>query len=282
MPTIESNISIWREYDWKEQGEEWSSFWGGSKFQWQWSLLPRIHAFIPSKTILEIGPGYGRWTQYLKDYCDHLIGVDLSENCVQSCKQRFSAQSHMSFHVNDGKSLSMVPDRSVDFIFSFDSLVHAEADALKAYIAELAKKLKPDGVGFIHHSNLGAYRNYYSVTKPLPIPTKGKRLLQKTGLLDNDGLRGLSMTADLFEVYAQTVGLQCIAQETVNWASRRLIDCLSIFTPAGSKWARPNVSVKNSDFMNEARYVRRLSRVYSGADAEIDDSQERHEQDRSV
>ena len=52
----------------------------------------------------------------------------------------------------------MVADRSVDFAFSFDSLVHADAEVLDAYAAELARTLAPDGVAFIHHSNLGAYR----------------------------------------------------------------------------------------------------------------------------
>ncbi|MEK6280890.1 MAG: hypothetical protein AABN95_11100 [Acidobacteriota bacterium] len=32
--------------------------------------LPRIHPFIPVGTILEIAPGYGRWTHYLKDWID--------------------------------------------------------------------------------------------------------------------------------------------------------------------------------------------------------------------
>ena len=262
MPTIERNLSLWANYDWEQEGEEWSSAWGGSEFQWQWTLLPRIHAFIPAATILEIGPGFGRWTNYLKDYCDHLIGVDLSENCIRACQQKFSAHPHMSFHINDGKSLAKIADGTVDFAFSFDSLVHADADVLEAYLTQLARKLRPDGVGFIHHSNLGAYRFYYSVKKMMP--RVGSRLW-RIGLLDNDGLRSMTMTASLFETYCQRVGLQCISQEIINWASKRLIDCISIFTPVASKWARPNAIVKNPCFMKEAEYIRRLSRLYRSA-----------------
>jgi CheY-like chemotaxis protein len=39
-------------------------------------------------------------------------------------------EAHVTCFVNDGKSLAMLPDESVDFIFSYDSLVHAEADAV--------------------------------------------------------------------------------------------------------------------------------------------------------
>lgn len=259
MPTIERNVALWENYDWANEGEEWSGAWGGSESQWRWSLLPRVRTFLPSRTILELGPGRGRWTHYLKDYCERLVGVDLSESCIQSCKARFAAHSQLDFHANDGKSLAMLPDQSVDFVFSFDSLVHAEADVIEAYITQLSAKLKPDGVGFIHHSNLGAYRTYYSMKSLVP---RGTGLLFRLGLVDNDGLRGADMDAELFESYARQAGMQCIGQELINWASKRLIDCISIFTPAASKWARPNTILKNPDFMREAEYVRRLSRLY--------------------
>lgn len=45
-------------------------------------------------------------------------------------------------HVNDGKSLEMVPDGRVDFIFSFDSPGNAEDEVVKADVGEFAKKLR--------------------------------------------------------------------------------------------------------------------------------------------
>lgn len=258
MPTLERNRSLWSEYDWSQRGEEWSAAWGGSEFQWRWSILPRVQPFLPAGAILEIGTGWGRWTHYLKDECDQLTGVDLSENCIQYCRQRFANARHLSFHLNDdGQSLAMIPDESIDFVFSFDSLVHAEAEVLFAYLVQLASKLKPNGVGFIHHSNLGAYRLYYSLKRMIP---KGAGLLWRMGLLDNDGLRAISMTANAFEGCARKAGLQCISQEIINWGSKRLIDCLSIFTPVDSKWARPNVVMENPRFMKEAEDIRNLSR----------------------
>ena len=75
---------------------------------------------------------------------------------------------HISYHVNDGKSLAMVPDESVNFAFSFDSLVHADLDVLRAYLVELRNKLSPDGVAFLHHSNIGAYARRWAVQNHLP------------------------------------------------------------------------------------------------------------------
>ena len=133
MADTESNLEIWNEsWDWSGRGDEWSDWWGGTPALWFGALLPRIHAFLPAETILEIGPGYGRWSQYLKGLCRRLVLVDLAERCIEHCRGRFADASNIEYHVNDGRSLAMVEDGSVDLAFSFDSLVHAEADVLEA------------------------------------------------------------------------------------------------------------------------------------------------------
>ena len=131
----------------------------GTESLWWFVLYPRIHRFLPATGILEIAPGYGRWTQFLRNQCRSLIAVDISEKCIEHCKARFGSDDHIKYYVNDGTSLAAVPDGSIDFVFSFDSLVHAEKDVIEEYLLQLARKLTPNGVGFLHHSNIGAYPN---------------------------------------------------------------------------------------------------------------------------
>jgi ubiquinone/menaquinone biosynthesis C-methylase UbiE len=101
---------------------------------------------LPARHILEIAHGHGRWTQFLADQCDALTLIELSAECLAVCRERFRERSHLRCHVNDGRSLRMVADRSIDFAFSFDSLVHVELPVLEAYLHELARVLTPDGV----------------------------------------------------------------------------------------------------------------------------------------
>lgn len=285
MPTIQENVKCWNgEYDWTQQGEEWSLPWGGSEAQWWGSILPRIHAFVPCASILEIAPGYGRWTRFLKDLCQRLTVVDLSAGCINHCQRRFATSSHITYFVNDGRSLEMIADRSIDFVFSFDSLVHAEADILETYLHQLARKLTPSGVGFIHHSNAARYGFYLSLLKmkrpgagapasgagpngahsPLRESLRrGKRFLIEKGILINDCARALSMSAGLFEDYCQRAGLRCVGQEIINWSGNSLIDCLSIFTQKGSIWDRPNRVIENRHFVQEAGNIARVSDLYS-------------------
>ncbi|HXW70121.1 MAG TPA: class I SAM-dependent methyltransferase [Methylocella sp.] len=268
MATIAENRSYWGEtYDWLQQGDEWSKGWGSAPMQWYGSILPRISAFVPADTIVEIAPGYGRWTAFLKNLCKRLIIVDLSQKCIDTCRRRFADHSHISYFVNDGKTLGMIPDNSVDFIFSFDSLVHAEDDVLKAYAAEFAKKLRPDGAAFVHHSNLGEYARRIAIQSQLSKVPKLVGLLRKLGVCDNVSIqwRAQSMTAPKMMAFAEDYGLRCISQELVTWESRfALIDCFSTIVPGGSKWSRENRVLRNPGFSAEVEYLSKLSRLYDG------------------
>jgi 2-polyprenyl-3-methyl-5-hydroxy-6-metoxy-1,4-benzoquinol methylase len=249
MPNIRDNYNMWSSFAWSEAGDEWSAPWGGAVYLWLGSILPRIQAFLPTNTILEIAPGYGRCTQFFVPLCRKIILVDLAENCIEACKKRFENNTHIDYYVNDGKSLDMVADNAVDFVFSWDSLVHADNEALHSYLRFLSTKLKPDGVGFIHHSNLGSFVD--SETGQLTI--------------ENPHWRDSTMTATLFRKYCGEVGLKCLSQEIIVWANDALTDCFSLFTRELVKTNRATNVYENNDFMYEARKIRKISEIYKQA-----------------
>jgi len=265
MPTLDWNKRAWEtHYQWPQGGDEWSVGWGGPDVQWYGSILLRIHAFLPVDTILEIAPGFGRWTQFLLRECKHLFVVDLSAKCIDACKRRFAEHPHISYFVNDGMSLAMIPDESVDFIFSYDSLVHAEADVIASYLVEARRILKRDGVGFIHHSNLGELARYLSVVDSLPrvVRAIGTRLgvVDRDLYWDHNHARERSMAADRFRMLCDQADLQCTSQEVLPWNSKKLIDCYSVFTRKGSVWACPYRSLRNS--RSEGPYLAHLANYY--------------------
>jgi len=271
MNTVDKNREFWNTvYDWSGGGNEWSAGFGGTEALWFFVLFPRIHRFVPSTAILEIAPGFGRWTQFLKTQCQSMIAVDISEKCVEYCKARFGSETQIQFYTNDGISLAVVPDDSVDFVFSFDSLVHVEKDVMEAYLLQLARKLTPDGVGFIHHSNIGSYPgrlrlvNYY---KRLPNAFRREIFTEEnlSALLSINFQAGRanSMTATLFRDYCQRAGLKCIHQEVFNWGMGKcLIDALSVFTKPNSRWDKGGTSMENGEFVQSADLTSRLAKLY--------------------
>jgi SAM-dependent methyltransferase len=260
MPSIDENIEEWgSRHDWTRQGADWSDPWGGTDYLWWGTVHPRIMRFLPAAHVLEIAPGYGRLTQFLQPRATRLTIVDLNERCITACRERFAGADNVDYHVNDGRSLAMVPDDSVDFAFSFDSLVHADAGVIEAYLEQLAAKLTPDGIAFLHHSNAGSFalpvRRWAQLVRS---PAVGDRVNQRL----NRNWRSDDMTAERFNELAAGFGLRCVAQESVNWLSRLPNDCFSTLTRAGSRWDRPTRAVRNLGFMAEMRRLRQTAELY--------------------
>ena len=232
--------------------------------EWYGTILPRVHRYLPRRTVLEIACGYGRWTHYLKDHCEKLIAIDLLEECVDACKVRFADSPHITCLANDGKSLDMVPDASVDFVFSFDSLVHVDPGVMKAYLEQLPRILRADGVAFLHHSNLGEYAHYRTIER---IP-KMVGLLSRIGILErNLHDRDRAVSANLVRQLAEESGLRCISQELVCWSTRStLIDCFSVVAQRELDTAGEVAILRNDRFMEEVRRCSVLSRLYGRED----------------
>jgi SAM-dependent methyltransferase len=270
VPSIDANLETWtrREGDWWDDGDGWSEDWGGPPAQWWGTLYPRLRPFLPAAQLLEIAPGHGRWTQFLLQECDDYVGIDLTPDCVEACKQRFKVSPKASFAVNDGRSLPSVADAWADLVVSFDSLVHADIDVLRDYAAELARVLSRDGVAVLHHSNAGTVRKMLDRTEPLRVrqarlPRLVRRALTPTGVLDRDHWRARSVTAALVRGSFEATGLHVRSQEIVPWGGARLLlDCITVVTRPGSRWDRPYRQVVNRRFMAEAASVRAAASVY--------------------
>jgi ubiquinone/menaquinone biosynthesis C-methylase UbiE len=255
MASIKENYELFTiDYNWPERGDEWSQPWGGTPYLWSITIYPRIHSFLPSKNILEIAPGFGRCTQYLKEVCDKLIVVDVSEKCIRACQERFHDCSNIEYHVNDGKSLDMIADRSIDFIFSWDSLVHADKSVMEAYIRQFSRILKPGGFGFIHHSNLAEDSKR--------ITGKFKRITGKL-IPENLHFRDETMDSSLFLKYSLESGLTCVLQEKINWRVNYLNDCLSVVTFKNERFSGPARVIENYNFMEEAKIAKYISDTYT-------------------
>lgn len=263
MPTVNENKKAWDgQYSWPNLGDEWSVAWGGPFMQWYGTILPRIHRFIPTGSILEIACGYGRWTQFLKDMCHELEVIDLSEECIQACKQRFIKNTNIKYYLNDGKSLEMISDDSIDFVFSFDSLVHADESIIKSYFSQLPRILRDNGAAFIHHSNLGEYYPVYSLIRKVP---GLEVILKKLCILEKDlHWRDSGVSARSVEKLAENYALKCISQEIIPWGTKRAqIDCFSTIVKKTSPLARDNHILRNTSFSEEVKNLSQLSRLYT-------------------
>jgi SAM-dependent methyltransferase len=213
---------------------------------WHGTVMPRLAGFLPARHILEIAPGRGRFTAKLLGLGARVTAVDVTRECIDHCKARFWRQRWLGrarFHVNDGRSLAMVAPASVDLAFSWDSLVHCERDVIESYVHELARVLRPGGVGMLHHSNLGNFAE---------------------GEVRNPGWRGRSMTWQLFREFCEQAGMWCVCQEPRTFNQPQMIDCISVFCRPGDprQTAPEPVLFENEEFYRETHNLNRIARMY--------------------
>jgi SAM-dependent methyltransferase len=209
MASIDENINTWNDPSvWAlfKQGESWSEWFGSTEILWNSFLYPRIYKFFENKDVLEIAPGTGRLTQYLLRSAKNYVGYDLSEYCINYCKNKFK---NNSFLLNDGLSLTETPDSSVDFIFSWDSLVHADKDVLFSYASESLRCLRDNGIAFIHHSNLN----------------------KSSFIGENIHWRG-DLSGEDLKAYIEQNGGSVLIQEMIPWDDSlgEYSDCITIFS----------------------------------------------------
>lgn len=252
MPSVSENLKLWSEHHWSHAGEEWAVGYAdndtaNADIAWSVGIWPRIHRCLPAAHILEIGPGFGAWTQFLRQWSRHMTLVDLTPRCIDECRKRFGSLG-MTYHVNDGRSLEMVADDSVDFVFSWHSLVHCQHDVMTGYVRQLARKLKPGCWGMIQHSNFGMYFN--------PVRGAFER--------ENPAGFGEDMTAAKFASDAFAAGLTVDVQEIAPWGSHDEISCFSLFhRPAPPELVRAAPQpVRNLRFWEEVRSRAEVERLY--------------------
>jgi SAM-dependent methyltransferase len=148
------NKVAWSRHDWSRRGEEWTV-----SPEWKDAVVAGlIDPYIRSDAhVLEIGPGGGRWTEALLARASRVTAVDVTPACIEQCRARFAGNDRLELHLNDGASLRMIAPASVDVVFSFDVFVHLSAGAIRQYIRQFPRVLKPHGLAIIHHARAGAY-----------------------------------------------------------------------------------------------------------------------------
>jgi len=244
MPSVEQNLAMWNP-DWGHDGSPWSERWGNVPAQWYGCIYPRIARYLPTKRILEIAPGYGRWTQYLLKHCDVLHGVDISETALAECQRKFGGfwrRPKTRFVRNDGRSLSAFAGNRYGFVFSFDSLVHVDLDVLSDYIKQIIPMLDKRGVCFIHHSNLGEY----GPNAP------------------NPGFRSHSVTGEAVEALIDKFGGRMLVQEKLVWNPNEtmLRDCFTLFGRISDFAGIYPKRIRSADFTTQSRLIKESIALY--------------------
>ena len=170
-----------------------------------------------NSVILDFACGRGRIANIIKDKCRTLICCDISEEAINYCKERFINQKNVICIVGEENKIN-IEDNSIDFIYSWDAMVHFNYRHIDRYLCEFFRILNYGGYVFIHHSNL--------LNNDL-VEEKSETWFENIHCRSNVGKEDIKFIASKY-------GFEIICQETLDWGIKNL-DCISILRKSNIK-----------------------------------------------
>lgn len=104
----------------------------------------------PGMTVLEIGAGGGRWTQFLLP-ADQIIVVEITPEFFGYLEARFGRRFEL--YQTRGDELEGIQTGRVDYAFSFGTFVHTPPSVLEAYLQELFRVVRPGGLAVVQYAD---------------------------------------------------------------------------------------------------------------------------------
>ena len=195
----------WAESPYYELAKQWMEpFWGGG------TPFRELFDQLNLGRVVELASGRGRHSEVIVGRCGHLTLIDINQTNIDACKSALAGHGNVDFIVNEGFDIPL-PDESCDALFTYDSLVHFEADAVLTYIGETARVLAPGGRALFHYSNYDA--------------EPGK------DVHENPHWRNF-MSQKLFHHFAMRRGLTILDSRLLAWGSENArvadLDCLTL------------------------------------------------------
>lgn len=95
--------------------------------------------------ILDLGCGIGWQTKYLSMFCNHVVGVDISEEAI-STAVKLNDAANITFLRRSMENLSIFKDAEFDMIVSIAAIEHITKEQMLSMFKELHRVSKPGSV----------------------------------------------------------------------------------------------------------------------------------------
>lgn len=170
------------------------------------SVFKKRFDTLDCRNIIELACGRGRHVQKYINKSDTVTLVDILQENMDYCKERFSCYDKISYYCNNGYNLEKLDSNSYSALFCYDAMVHFEMLDIYSYLKDIYRVLVPGGRALIHHSNNS--KDYKASFANAP---NGRAFMSK----------------NLFAHLAYKSGFIIVSQDIIDWEIKNL-DCITL------------------------------------------------------
>lgn len=117
--------------------------------------------FVKDKVVLDAASGEGYGSYMLSQYAKTVTGVDLSQQAIDAAKNKYNDRDNLVYKQGSVGDLSYISSNSVDVVVSFETIEHVPEEVQSAFIKEIKRVLKADGLLIMSSPNKKEYTDRY-------------------------------------------------------------------------------------------------------------------------
>lgn len=171
------------------------------------SVFYQMFTRLDLTNVIELACGRGRHVQQYVDAAKSITLVDILEENIIFCKERFKGNTKINYYKNNGYDLLELKSDTYTSLFTYDAMVHFELLDVFNYLKETHRVLTRGGRALFHHSN----------------NTEDYRISFATGSSGRN-----YMSKELFAHLANRAGLKIIEQHLIDWTGIKGLDCVTL------------------------------------------------------
>ncbi len=170
------------------------------------SIFYKMFSLLDLENVIELAVGHGRHVKMYESRAKHIVLVDILQENIDFCKERFKGNPKIEYYCNNGYNLSKLKDGEYSALFTYDAMVHFEMMDIFEYLKDIHRVLRKGGMALFHHSN--NHSDY------------------KNSFFNAAGRRNY-MSKDLFAYLSYRAGFEIVEQRVIDWGVKDL-DCISL------------------------------------------------------
>jgi phospholipid N-methyltransferase len=145
------------------------------------TYLRCIRPYVSERTrVLEIGPGRGAWTKcFVERRAKEIWALDALSADHNGFWEYVGHEPTVHYCQVEDNLCSMIPDGSIDYVFSFGTFCHISPQNIEDYMKSIFAKMRPGAVGFVMIADYEKFNAMLAAESKLSISRGfiGRRLL---------------------------------------------------------------------------------------------------------